>query len=352
MPKYLFKAIEQRVGIAAYVSTKQLRRRDVFTGAVDLSKVFKHRRLGISRKWLWRRKTVDAFTKRFNRLLRQVGEFDVLIQEGTHARLELQGVKHYCIADMTLAQGIRSGVFNLDKIKGPLVKEAIEVQKSIYENCSAIFVASNWVMESLIRDYGIKRDKVFVTGLGGALNCEVDIENKRPNLNILFMGRDWRIKGGPMTFEAFKRISEREPKARLTIIGCSPPISHPQVHILGNLDKTKPAHRDMMLEAFRDATVLCVPSPFDCFGFCYVEAQYHGVVPITFAGQGRSESIRDGITGILVKEQDPKALSEAVLDLLRDRDKTRAMSLAGYRHAREHLTWDRVAADILKVIST
>lgn len=349
MPKYLFKAMSKRADIVAYLSTKQPRPWDVFGGVVDLSRIFKHGRLGISRKWLWRRKTVDLLTKRFNRLLKRVGRFDVLIQEGTHARLELEGVKHYCIVDMTLAQGIRNGVFNLEKIKGSLAEEGIETQKSIYENCAGIFVASNWVLKSLVHDYGIKRDKIFVTGLGGALECDVDIQNKRPNLNILFMGRDWRIKGGPMAFEAFKRISESEPKAKLTIIGCSPPISHPAVRILGYLDKTNPAHQRIMLEALDEATVLCVPSPFDCFGFCYVEAQYHGVVPVTFAGQGRNEAIKDGVTGILVKEQNAEVLSEAVLSLLRDRDRTRKMSIAGYRYARQHLTWDRVADDILKV---
>jgi glycosyltransferase involved in cell wall biosynthesis len=350
LAKYMFEAVEKKVTVASYLSTKLVRPWDVFDGAADFSKITKYGRPCINFVWLWRKKTVDKLTRRFKAHLKNTRGFNTVLQAGAIVRVELDGVRHYCITDMTVAQGIEEKVFGLDKLKEPRISEAIEAQRSIFENCDSIFAASNWAKQSIVADYGIDQNRVFVTSLGASVSGDVDIDNKRPNFNILFMGRNWQVKGGPMAVEAFKRVNERIPKSTLTIIGCSPKISHPNVKVLGHLDKTYPRQMSTIADAFRNATVLCVPSAFDAFGFCYVEAQYYGVVPVTFAGQGRSESIRDGLTGVLVAERSPEALSEAILELLRNPDKTREMSIAGYKFCRAHCTWDRVAEKIVRVV--
>jgi len=351
MPKHMFAALSRRADLIDYVSTKQLRPWDIFDGILDFSKTFTYGRPGISAQWLWQRKTIEKLSKRFNKKLRRIEAFDAVLQDGTQVRVEIDGVRHYCMTDMTVAQGIHEGVFGLEGLSGSPASEAIEVQKEIFDNCVAIFVASQWVKDSIVREYGIEPGRVHITGLGGALSGEVDIANKRHTFNILFMGRDWRLKGGPMAVEAFRIVRRHEPRAQLTIIGCEPAPACPNVRIVGRLDKMDPVQRSRMTDAFRDATILCVPPRFDVYGFCYLEAQYHGVVPVTFAGQGRSESIRDGITGLLVKDRTAEALAEAILKLLRDHDMTRRMSLAGYEFVREQCTWERVAKTIVQVIS-
>jgi glycosyltransferase involved in cell wall biosynthesis len=347
----MFAALSRRANLVGYVSTKQLRPWDVFDGILDFSKTFSYGRPGISAQWLWRRKTVQKLSKRFNRKLKKIRAFDAVLQDGTQVRVEIDGVRHYCMTDMTVAQGIREGVFGLDRLTGAQGSQAIEVQKEIFENCAGIFVASEWVNQSVVSEYGIPASRVFTTGLGGALSGEVDIASKRHTFNILFMGRDWQIKGGPMAIEAFRIAQRQEPRAQLTIIGCSPAPACPNVRILGRLDKTDPVQKSIMMAAFGDATILCVPPRFDAYGFCYLEAQYHGVVPVTFAGQGRGESIRDGITGLLVKDRTAEALAEAILKLLHNPETTRRMSLAGYEFVRERCTWERVAETIVQVIS-
>jgi glycosyltransferase involved in cell wall biosynthesis len=81
-----------------------------------------------------------------------------------------------------------------------------------------------------------------------------------------------------------------------------------------------------------------------------LEAQYCGVIPITFAGEGRSEAMKDGVTGVLVKERNSEALSEIILELFDNPDKIRKMSMAGYTYAKNNFSWDHVADKIIKVI--
>jgi glycosyltransferase involved in cell wall biosynthesis len=352
LSKYLFSTIEKKAHLVTCLSTKQLRPWDIFSGAVDFSKTFKYGRPGLNLGWLWREKTVEKLSKRFSKQLKGVTDFDIILQTGTHIRVELDGVRHYCITDMTILQGVESKQFHLTKLKGPLAAEAIETQRSIFENCDAIFAVSNWVKKSIVADYGIKAEKVFITGLGASVSGDVDIEAKEPNSNILFVGRDWHRKGGSIALEAFKRINKSIPDAKFVIVGCSPKVSHPNVKVLGHLNKTDPGHLIMLTECFKRSTILCVPSLFDCFGFCFLEAQYYGVVPVTFNGEGREDSIKNNVTGILVEERNAEALSEAIIELLKDPNRVKEMSLAGYHYVREKFTWDHIAQKVLSVISS
>jgi glycosyltransferase involved in cell wall biosynthesis len=352
LPKYLFSATEKKAHLVTCISTKQLRPWDVFDGAMDFSKTFKYGRPGLNLGWIWREKTVEKLSKRFSRQLMGVAGFDAVLQTGTHVRVELDGVRHYCITDMTILQGVEAEQLYLAKLKGPLATEAIEVQRSIFKNCDAIFAASNWVKKSIVTDYGIEAEKVFITGLGASVSGDVDIKDKEPNSNILFVGRDWQRKGGSIALEAFKKINEHIPDARFVIVGCSPRVSQPNVKVLGHLDKTDPAQMRTLTECFEQSTILCVPSVFDCFGFCFLEAQYYGVVPVTFAGEGREDAIKDGVTGVLVKDKNAEALSEAIIELLKNPNRVREMSLAGYKYVRENFTWDHVAQKVLSVITS
>jgi len=349
-PKYLFSAIEKRANIVAYISTKQLRPWDFLNGAVDFSKTFKYGKPGINVNWLWRKKTLEKLSKRFKTRLIRAEDCNTVIQAGTHVRVELNGVKHYCRTDMTISQSVEARQFGTGLLKGPHIQEAIIAQKSIFESCEGIFTASDWVKESIINDYGIEENKIFVVGAGASVSGDFDINDKKPNFNILFIGRDWERKGGPILIDAFKRVIEHIPESKLKIIGCSPKISHPNVEVLGHLDKTESRQERTITEAFLNATVLCVPSHFEPFGLCFLEAQYYGVVPVTFSGEGRGEAIRNGVTGVLLEERSPEALSEAILMLLNNPDETCKMSIRGYNFCRKNCTWECVAEKTLRVI--
>jgi glycosyltransferase involved in cell wall biosynthesis len=251
---------------------------------------------------------------------------------------------------MTVAQAIEAGQFDMHRIRGDRIGEAIAAQKEIFESCDGVFVNSNWVKCSIVSDYGISAERIHVIGAGASVDVQVDLENKEVFPNVLFVGRDWDRKGGPILLEAFRKVRKHIPQAMLTIIGCSPDLSEPGIEVLGYLDKRNPVHGRMIDEAYAEAAVLCVPSLFDPFGMCWLESQFCGVVPVTFSGEGRSEAMKDGVTGVLVEERNENALSDAILSLLTNPDKVRSMGRAGYEYARENFTWDCVAQKVMRVI--
>lgn len=73
---------------------------------------------------------------------------------------------------------------------------------------------------------------------------------------------------------------------------------------------------------------------------------------MTFEGEGRSDSVKDGITGILVRERTAKALSNALVELLANPEKRKQMGKAGQEYVRNNFTWDKIGEKVLQVMQS
>ena len=60
-----------------------------------------------------------------------------------------------------------------------------------------------------------------------------------------------------------------------------------------------------------------------------MEALAHGIPVVATDVCGIPEVVEDGVTGRLVRQRDPEALADAVMDLAADRDRAVAMAQAG-----------------------
>jgi glycosyltransferase involved in cell wall biosynthesis len=64
---------------------------------------------------------------------------------------------------------------------------------------------------------------------------------------------------------------------------------------------------------------------------------------------GIPEAVEDGVTGRVVPPRDPAALAAALLDVLGDEARARAMGEAGRRRYEERFTADRMVEQTLAV---
>ena len=351
--KYLFGTLQKRIVISGYVSTKQVRPWDLLNGAIDFSRIFECRKPWISASWLWRKSTVEKLTAHVLRKLNAFEPFDAVLQVGTHVIIEPNQIKHFCFTDMTIVQAIESPNaenFIAGKLPKSRQSEAIEVQRAIFQSCNAIFVNSNWAKNSIVSDYYIDSSKIHVVGAGISLPLNTIPKKPTQLHNILFIGRDWTRKGGDILLDAFSLVRQRFNDATLTIIGCRPAVRDDNVRVLGRLNKGVEYEKRLIENALADAQVFCVPSRFEPYGISFLEAQLYGVPPVTFAGEGRDDAIKDGLTGILLQDRTPQALSEAIIGLFSDPEKTKKMGQAGHQFVTRNLTWDHVASRILTVI--
>jgi glycosyltransferase involved in cell wall biosynthesis len=104
------------------------------------------------------------------------------------------------------------------------------------------------------------------------------------------------------------------------------------------------------LQTILNATdILVSPSLREGMQVSLVEAMAAGLPIVATAVGGTPDAVAHGETGLLVPPAQPAALAGAVLELLANRDRMRAMGVAGRRRAEERLDTRVVAAQVLRL---
>ncbi len=67
---------------------------------------------------------------------------------------------------------------------------------------------------------------------------------------------------------------------------------------------------------------------------------------------GISESCKDGETCLLIKKGDSSDWTNKISILLDDKEKMKEMGNRGYRYVSENFSWDKIAADFIKIIQS
>jgi glycosyltransferase involved in cell wall biosynthesis len=91
--------------------------------------------------------------------------------------------------------------------------------------------------------------------------------------------------------------------------------------------------RPEFFECLRRADVFAFPSMLETFGLVVAEAMLVGTPVVTINAPPFDEFVRDGQTGLLVEPDQPRALAQAILRLLGDRDLSQSMG----KRAREFI---------------
>lgn len=230
-----------------------------------------------------------------------------------------------------------------------------ELEGRVYGQAALVFTMSEKLRGSFIDDYGL--DPARVRTVYGGPNFDDDESRDAARAEargngtptVLFVGRRFERKGGPVLLEAFRGVRRELPTARLIVVGpdTAPAILEPGVEWLGFLDKRDPADRERLSDAFASADVFCLPTLWEPFGVAFLEAMHYGLPCIGSDVWAVPEMIRPGENGLVVPRWDAARLTEAILALLRDPERARRMGENGRRLARREFTWDAVVDRML-----
>jgi phosphatidylinositol alpha-1,6-mannosyltransferase len=90
---------------------------------------------------------------------------------------------------------------------------------------------------------------------------------------------------------------------------------------------------------------------FEGYGIAVIEAALCGKPAVVSNNSGLAEAVIDGVTGLVVPQDDPKATAEAILSLANAKGKLENLAVNARHNAVSHQTWDIISQRYLYLLN-
>ncbi|WP_169333095.1 glycosyltransferase family 4 protein [Halomicrobium katesii] len=224
------------------------------------------------------------------------------------------------------------------KLRDYVSRPALEsIERRVFEAANFVYVLSDYTMDRITTEYEIAESKIT------AVPHPIDVETFSPDgptvpkdddeLRITFVGRfnDDR-KNMPMLMSAFSQVVEAVPNATLQLIGAEPD-SHVTRAVRDNgledvVEFVDYVAHDELPAYYRTADIFVIPSLQEGLSIAGMEAMSCGLPVVSTRCGGPATYVEDGENGHLVPNDDPDALSDALVHVLTDHDHREQLSAA------------------------
>ncbi|UTW44884.1 glycosyltransferase family 4 protein [bacterium SCSIO 12696] len=220
-----------------------------------------------------------------------------------------------------------------------------KLEKRVYQNVDLALWPSAWLKNNADKLYGLSNSHSYMLPWGANVEDPgqpvfpeaADISEQ---VNLLFVGRDWFHKGGPLVIEVLNLLLEREQDAHLTIVGCNPPelLNHENVTIHPYLDKAAPEQLAIFQRLFSRSHFFVMPS-YESYGFAFCEASAYGL-PILCIDVG-GVPVEQGVNGFrLPIDAGSESFVDKVLYYKNNIDAYLKLRQTSREYYKDFLNWD------------
>ena len=231
------------------------------------------------------------------------------------------------------------------------------VDRAFMHGARRLIAISDAVREFLARA-GLPRDRLLTIRYGLDEPPRAPSERTPESFGIradaplvLAVGRLIAQKDHATLLRAFAGVRRRVPEARLAILGWGPLEAETRALAarLGLADAVTIAGRIEPSAWLARADVFAHTSRWEGFGIVLLEAMLSRLAVVATSVSAVPEIVADGETGVLAAPGDVDAIAAALVSLLGDADRRRALGEAGYGRARAQFSVARMADATLDV---
>jgi glycosyltransferase involved in cell wall biosynthesis len=258
-------------------------------------------------------------------------------------------------------RGLRGLYPELQDYRSARVAEGEELERMAIQRCDRSVYTSSWAAHSAVEHYGADPAKVRVLAYGsgfGKYRTAGEVEKaitarSTEVCHLLLVGVSWVRKGGDLALEVVERLRAQGLDARLTVVGCKPPVhkrrAHMEVHPFLAIDRT--SDREKLLALFERSHFLLVPSLAECFGLVYAEASSMGLPSIARNSGGVNSAITEGDNGFVFPyHAGPDEYVRRIQGLWQDRPAYDLLCRSAYREYAQRLNWNSVGQELLAIL--
>lgn len=237
---------------------------------------------------------------------------------GKKAKMLLRLAALFCTRFICVSRGVEEFWFGDSEIYNPSNANKSRKHFTVYNAIDTVAIAS---AVSAVDKNKMKE----MLGIAG-----------RPVIGIV--GRLAHQKGHNVLLNAMARVIKIFPDVVLIIIGEGPERQKlgekaSVLNINRNILWMEAQPQNKVFEFYAIMDIFAMPSLFEGFGLTATEAMAAGVPVVGTKVEGLSEVIEDGVTGYLVPAGNSLAFGEAVIKLLKDPQKAKAIGQNGCKRA-------------------
>jgi glycosyltransferase involved in cell wall biosynthesis len=275
-------------------------------------------------------------------------EYDIAFAPGSHlvAEIRLSRPIVFC-ADASFASVVDQ-YWDFSNCSQRFLRLGHRQDQRAHDRCAAAIYPSLVYAEEAAKAYQVDPAKIRTVPWGANLDASADevrraiVRREGKPLRILFVGKDWRRKGGDLVLDACNRLVSAGTDVQLDIVGIEhPPPLPPFARSHGLLNKRSEVGRERITELFRSADIFFVPSRAENYGLVFCEALAFGVPVVSTAVGGIPTIVRNGQNGyLLAPEAGPNEYAALILDRLSERTARQQISFSALADYNARLTWD------------
>jgi phosphatidylinositol alpha-mannosyltransferase len=222
--------------------------------------------------------------------------------------------------------------------------------RKLHGHIAVSTAARDFVGEYFPADYRVIPNGIDFPRFNTRLAPPDELADTRPT--VLFVGRLEKRKGLRYLLRAWPLVLQRQPDARLVIVGRGRPLEGykrfaarqgwtPADVVFAGYVPTEDLPR-----YYQAADVFCAPNTGqESFGIVLLEAMAAGAPIVASDIPGYRDVLTHGMEGLLVERQNPGAVADALVRLLGSPELRASMRRAGQAKA-QRFDWPRVSAEV------
>jgi len=254
------------------------------------------------------------------------------------------------------SQTVNVGTFHAQREEHPIYRRGKRVLKLFMEKLDGKIAVSEAARDTIAPyfpgEYVIIPNGIDLELFSGPHVKPIDdYLDGRPN--ILFLGRLEKRKGFRYLLEAFARVRQEIPRARLLVVGAydeddkEPFVRYAREKRILGVRFIGPVSDEEKARYYASCDLFCAPSiGYESFGLVLLEAMAAGKPIVVSNITGYNNLVSDGEEGILVRPQNEYVLAEAIVHLLRSPSLREEMGRKGQAKAARY-SWDKVSQEVL-----
>ncbi|MDG6996181.1 MAG: glycosyltransferase family 4 protein [Nitrososphaerota archaeon] len=233
------------------------------------------------------------------------------------------------------------------KLNGFPQRRIVELASALINSrmCKSVVVWSEWAKKGYAED-GVDRSKIRVIPPPFPM---IHDRKRHDNVNILFLGRDYKRKGGDTALSVFRELRKEFENIHLIYIGkIRDPIALKQIVQDKQITYFESVSQHVLLsEIFPVADIFLLPCRAEAFGMSLVEVLSRGIPVVSSKISAIPEIVRDRITGFLNDPLDLQAFVSSTEKLVEEKTR-KEMGTRAAQSVQEKYSPDEISLRLLE----